>query len=504
MLEKMVPIPPEFYDDHKDDDLITGKGTIFPFAVFLYFMQWAAFLGFILFYWYHPSSQVTQSKLENTWDAGKAQGWNCTPLLNDPFFRIRMNYDSCKELMLEPKLEDIKTLKINIDPDCVETDDNQCENATAFRFVPFNGFDGMTGKRGIVQPGSLIDNTIESTNKDAIKAELKKIFEPLKSLGRCDSIGFHWKNKNGWGTSRVNKLASFDIFVDQMKKKDASPAASPGTPTPTPAPASNTACCGMGPSPGGIAQCGGSAVAGAAPPRNAAVSGEIDCELCASKADAACSSDPCPEQNGMGATGRLAELTCPPTGRRRSSSRRRLTQVWYGPGGGDDYGGELDSADPTMVPGGQAYTLSDDGTYDFGSADPGAGMFFGPGGETFNLTDLAEYGFDTSDGSEYVPCSITKEETVDMFKKYLTTHDPCVWAQHNSPYMCTKTGPPAPSAVFSLAYANALLAYSIFSAVCVQIFFASSKKKKAAEAEAAATETPATVHPAPGELKVGP
>ena len=71
-------------------------------------------------------------------------------------------------------------------------------------------------------------------------------------------------------------------------------------------------------------------------------------------------------------------------------------------------------------------------------------------------------------------------------------------------HVCTKTGPPAPSAVFSLAYANALLAYSIFSAVCVQIFFASSKKKKAAEAEAAATETPATVHPAPGELKVGP
>ena len=91
-----------------------------------------------------------------------------------------------------------------------------------------------------------------------------------------------------------------------------------------------------------------------------------------------------------------------------------------------------------------------------------------------------------------------------MFEKYLTTHDPCVWAQHNSPYMCTKTGPPAPSAVFSLAYANALLAYSIFSAVCVQIFFASSKKKKAEAAEAAATETPATVHPAPGELKVGP
>ena len=97
----MVPIPPEFYDDHKDEDLITGKGTIFPFAVFLYFMQWAAFLGFILFYWYHPSSQVTQSKMENNYDYGKASGWNCTPLLNDPFYKSRMNYETCKAIMIE-------------------------------------------------------------------------------------------------------------------------------------------------------------------------------------------------------------------------------------------------------------------------------------------------------------------------------------------------------------------------------------------------------------------
>jgi hypothetical protein len=219
MLEKLVPIPPEFYDDHKDDDLITGKGTIFPFAVFLYFMQWAAFLGFILFYWYHPSSQVTQSKMENNYDYGKASGWNCTPLLNDPFYKSRMNYETCKAIMIKPKLDDIKTMKINIDPDCIETDDNNCTQATAFRFMPFKGSEGLLGRRGVVQPGSLIENTFDSTNTDAIKAELKKIFEPLAGLTRCSAFGMHWKNKGGWGVSRVNKLASFDIFVDQMKKK---------------------------------------------------------------------------------------------------------------------------------------------------------------------------------------------------------------------------------------------------------------------------------------------
>lgn len=151
-----------------------------------------------------------------------------------------------------------------------------------------------------------------------------------------------------------------------------------------------------------------------------------------------------------------------------------------------------------------AFELGDDGMYDFSNAPAlAATQMYGPGGEILDLTSLSDYAW-FEEGAEYEPCTISKEETLTMFEKYLTTHDPCLWAQHNSPYMCTKSGPPAPSAVFSLAYANALLAYSIFSAVCVQIFFASSKKKKAAEAEAAATETPATVHPAPGELKVGP
>ena len=494
MLEKIVPIPPEFYDDHKDEDLITGKGTIFPFAVFLYFMQWAAFLGFILFYWYHPSSQVTQSKLENTWDAGKAQGWNCTPLLNDPFFRIRMNYETCKEIMIKPKLDDIKTLKINIDPDCIETDDTNCTQATAFRFMPFKGSEGLTGRRGIVQPGSLIENTFDSTNTDAIKAELKKIFEPLAGLTRCSAFGMHWKNKGGWGVSRVNKLASFDIFVDQMKKKaaPAAPAASPGSPgSPggTPPGSGNTACCGSGAGPG---PCVGA--------------GTADCEVCANNVDSACASDPC---NG-GPAG-LAAQFCAPSGRRRSSSRRLHFGGACNPActmeqemNGMCFMCHDDvSAAPSACSDCGAFELGDDGMYDFSNAPAlAATQMYGPGGEILDLTSLSDYAW-FEEGAEYEPCTISKEETLTMFEKYLTTHDPCVWAQHNSPYMCTKSGPPAPSAVFSLAYANALLAYSIFSAVCVQIFFASSKKKKA-EAEAAATETPATVHPAPGELKVGP
>lgn len=154
-------------------------------------------------------------------------------------------------------------------------------------------------------------------------------------------------------------------------------------------------------------------------------------------------------------------------------------------------GGSMDMGDQTEVDAsgagcGPIPTLPD-GSCDYSGSTAPPGQFYIPGGGTINLSDLAGYGFDTSDGSTYEPCSITKEEAIKMFEKYMTTHDPCVWAKHNAPYMCTKQGPPAPSAVFSLAYANALLAYSIFSAVCVQVFFASSKKKKKEDVE----ETPA-------------
>lgn len=498
MLEKLVPIPPEFYDDHKDEDLITGKGTIFPFAVFLYFMQWAAFLGFCLFYWYHPSSQVTQSKLENNWDYGRHAGWNCTPMLNDPFYRARYNHDTCKELMLKPT--EVKTLKINVDPACTPIENSTgtfpCENATAFRFIPFKGMEGLGGKRGVVQPGSLIDNTYDSTDTNGIQAELEKIFAPLKELNTCGSIGFHWKNKGGWGKSKVDKKASFDIFVDQMKKKDPSPppppVASPpppppaasgsgghGTPAPsgggggTPAPSGSgsTACCSTA-AVGATAKCTGTPCFMNACP---AAAGEIDCQDNSNCGNSACSGDPC----GAG---------CP-------TGRRRLNFAMDAMMGGMGDMGDQTEVDASGAGCGPIPTLPD-GSCDYSGSTAPAGQFFIPGGGTIDLSDLANYGFDTSDGSTYEPCSITKAEALLMFEKYMTTHDPCEWAKHNAPYMCTKQGPPAPSAVFSLAYANALLAYSIFSAVCVQVFFASSKKKKKDVEETPAAdggkETPAT------------
>lgn len=84
-------------------------------------------------------------------------------------------------------------------------------------------------------------------------------------------------------------------------------------------------------------------------------------------------------------------------------------------------------------------------------------------------------------------CTITKAEAVAMFKKFVTTHDPCEFAKLNTPFVCVKRAPRSILERISLAYANSLLVFTVFSALCVKIFFASSKKGKETGEEAAAS-----------------
>ena len=72
-----------------------------------------------------------------------------------------------------------------------------------------------------------------------------------------------------------------------------------------------------------------------------------------------------------------------------------------------------------------------------------------------------------------------------MFKKFVETHDACDFAKLNSPFICVKRAPRAILERISLAYANSLLVFTVFSALCVKIFFASSKKGKETGEEAA-------------------
>ena len=52
----------------------------------------------------------------------------------------------------------------------------------------------------------------------------------------------------------------------------------------------------------------------------------------------------------------------------------------------------------------------------------------------------------------------------------------CQYAKNSAPFGCEASIPLPISQCFSLAYANSLLLYTVFSAICVKIFFAAKKE----------------------------
>ena len=80
-------------------------------------------------------------------------------------------------------------------------------------------------------------------------------------------------------------------------------------------------------------------------------------------------------------------------------------------------------------------------------------------------------------------CEVTQAEALDMFKLFYDKTYMCQAFKNNVPFACEAMLPIPISQVFSLAYANSLLLYTVFSAICVKIFFAA---KKEPEGESAA------------------
>ena len=80
-------------------------------------------------------------------------------------------------------------------------------------------------------------------------------------------------------------------------------------------------------------------------------------------------------------------------------------------------------------------------------------------------------------------CEVTQAEALDMFKLFYDKPYMCQTYKNSVPFACEAMLPIPISQVFSLAYANSLLLYTVFSALCVKIFFAA---KKEPEGESAA------------------
>ena len=112
-----------------------------------------------------------------------------------------------------------------------------------------------------------------------------------------------------------------------------------------------------------------------------------------------------------------------------------------------------------------------------------------------SVTDWADAMANSADSSKYPPswggaggvlagydrtkiievCEITREEAVKMFALHRDSGYLCQYAKAAAPFGCESSTPLPISQCFSLAYANSLLMYTVFSAICVKIFFATKK-----------------------------
>ena len=126
-LEKLIPISPEFYDTEKDEDLVADKAVLLPFNAILIISQWVAFC--VLMWWYSsPANNTLNTTIQTNWDYGKADGYNCTPMMKDQYWSNTFNFETCMELAREPK---ISTPAAATDTVVFDADKN------AWKYVPY-------------------------------------------------------------------------------------------------------------------------------------------------------------------------------------------------------------------------------------------------------------------------------------------------------------------------------------------------------------------------------
>ena len=105
-----------------------------------------------------------------------------------------------------------------------------------------------------------------------------------------------------------------------------------------------------------------------------------------------------------------------------------------------------------------------------------------PNSESSAVNQARQILIDYDRTKTFTQCVITEAEALKMFKLFYDKTYHCQYAKNSAPFGCEASIPLPISQCFSLAYANSLLLYTVFSAICVKIFFA-AKKEPAGEIE---------------------
>lgn len=78
-------------------------------------------------------------------------------------------------------------------------------------------------------------------------------------------------------------------------------------------------------------------------------------------------------------------------------------------------------------------------------------------------------------GKDFTPCYVTAAEAKDMFTEWYSGDHVCAFAKANAPFNCEKWSAYPVLERMSLAYANSLLLYTVFSAICVKMFLSTAR-----------------------------
>ena len=434
--EKLIPISPEFYDTSpRDEDLVAPKNVLLPFNAFLMCSQWIAFAAMMWFY-ASPVNNVQQSTIQTDWDY-KAPAYNCTPMMEDAVWNNRFSFDTCMSLARPPKASDPAA-----DDDTVVWDAVQ----DAWKYIPY----AHTTKAAVYHADTWVKKAGYSDSAAGFKAR-DEYKEALKKLNTCGFATYDTAQPDADGVTPPWVIRKFQgAWIENPN---------PPADIDNPCPHANI-CTTYEANECEKKYC--NRISCARP--TAATDTSSECATCQdfacfSGGQSGCTLEPNWNTYGDG----YVSLTSYST----SGNDWREVVDATGPGGSYSQGCRYDHSPPLMENLAKIGSVTDWPDAMVNSAD--ASKYPPSWGGAEGL--LA--GYDRTKTIEL--CEITREEAVKMFALHRDSGYLCQYAKAGAPFGCESSTPLPVSQCFSLAYANSLLMYTVFSAICVKIFFATKK-----------------------------
>ena len=434
--EKLIPISPEFYDTSpRDEDLVAPKNVLLPFNAFLMCSQWIAFAA-MMWYYASPVNNVQQSTIQTDWDY-KAPAYNCTPMMEDAVWNNRFSFDTCMSLALPPKASDPAA-----DDDTVVWD--AVKNGWKYIPYPHTTQAASYHEETWVKKAGYSDSAAGLTARDEFK-------EALKKLNTCDLATYDTTQPDADGVTPpwIIRKYSGGTWVENPNPPADIDKSCPHAKLCTTHSTCKDKLCNI-----------------------------LSCDRPTAATD---TQSDCTDENNCNCGSGMGPPTACTYDTAWDTYGDAYTALASYSTSGNDWRELVDAAGP--------------GSYSQGCRYNHSAPLMENLAKLGSVTDWADAMANFADSSKYPPswggaggtlagydrtkivelCEITREEAVKMFALHRDSGYLCQYAKAAAPFGCESSTPLPVSQCFSLAYANSLLMYTVFSAICVKIFFAAKK-----------------------------